>query len=47
MHTPNILGDVQNAKHIMADIRIRFDISPRPFLVRVYDNFTPVFWDGA
>lgn len=42
-----ILGDVENSKHIMAGLSIRFDIGTRPFLIRVHDNFAPVFWDGA
>lgn len=42
-----ILGDVENPKNIMAGFGIRFDIGTRSFLVRVHDNFTPVFRDGA
>lgn len=41
------LGDIEDSKHIMAEFSIRFDIGTRTFLVWVYDNFTPVFWDGA
>jgi hypothetical protein len=42
-----VLGDIQNPKHIMAGLSVRFYIGTRPFLVRVHDNFTPVFRDGA
>lgn len=44
---PLILGDVENSKHIMAGLSIRFDIGTRSFLVRIHDNLTPVFWYGA